>query len=132
MVYDEITSIKARIELTDIFPSGNIHDGSEFEFNPDRAPYCIIKSGGGTLSAKHHLNGLIHIMAWLRADQGENIEQMLDTALVSVTEEVKKIRNVRPIAFTTDMDIFEPFGVAINPVPPFGGFRLDVEIDKAI
>jgi len=58
----------------------------------------------------------------------KNVEKKLYEHLKTIIRDVGKIDNISPVAFTTNEDVFEPYGVVFTPVPPYGAFRLDLEI----
>jgi hypothetical protein len=127
MIYTRLTDIKTAIENTLIFPSGRVFLGEEFSISADNVPFCIIKSGFGDVD-KRKVIATAYAMA-LFCDN-TNIESTVNSNMKTVARNIANLPQIEVVAFTTDEDIFAPFGVVINPVPPYGGFRLDIKIEE--
>ncbi len=124
MIWSKLQEIKTAVINTGIFPTGNVFMGEEFQIGADNTPFCVIKSGSGDLSGRR-VDAVAHVMALFN---DSNIEQTVNDNLKIIARNLDNIDNVNAAFFTTDDDIFAPFGLTINPVPPFGGFRLEIQI----
>lgn len=127
MIYTKLAEIKTAIDNTGIFAAGDVFIGDGFPASLDKAPFCIIKSGFGDVDNRKVL-ATAYVMA-VFADNS-NIESTVNTNMKIVARNVANLPQIDVLAFTTDEDIFAPFGYAFNPVPPFGGFRLDIKIEE--
>lgn len=113
---------------SELFPTGHVFLGTEFQFGADAAPFAIVKSGRGAVNVNSRFSILTgHIMAWF--EDSTDVESTLDAALKKIMRNLGNINLVSVDSFTLDEDIFEPFGLIVNPVPPFGGFRIDFNIE---
>lgn len=131
MIYDEIQSIVQRIKDTEIFPEKNIVSGQPFTLNAQQMPFCIIKSGSADInSVQRSIDATVHIMALFH--DNVNIEKTVNSHATSVYQalvgHVTDEAELRIDLITFDADILEPFGLLIEPVPPYGGFRMDVRV----
>lgn len=130
MIYSKLTEIRDEIKLLKIFPDKFVILGEDFTLGANTMPFCVIKSGFGLIQSGHSFSTTAYIMALFETNG--NLEQLIDQHMQTIVRRINRLPDVEVQAFTTDNDIFEPFGIVIQPVPPIGGFRLDVAIFKAI
>ena len=129
MIYSKLTEIKTKIIATGIFESRNVFLGNEFETGTNRMPLCVIKSGPAEIS-KPNVRAQVYIMALFY--DADNVEQTVLDNLSTIARELHEVDNVDFDDYTTDSDIFEPFGVVVPVVPPYGGFRLNLLVHHVI
>jgi len=131
VIYDTLKEVERVIKSTGIFQEDWISFGAEFTLGAKNTPFCIIKSGIGDI-ADHNVESTAYIMALFY--DAEDIEKTVSDALRTVAREVNKIPGVDLDGYSTDNDIFEPFGIVADFViaPPFGGFRLDINVQGVI
>ena len=122
MIFDKLQEIENAINDLGIFDSGKIYLGQEFTVSVNNLPLCIVKSGNGTLEG-HLVQGGFHVIAIFR--DADNIEQTLDTNLGKIIKALLKLEDIEITYFTTDEDVFQPFGLIIPQSPPFGAFRIE-------
>ncbi len=129
MIYDKLQEIQTTIDNLEIFDSGKIYLGQEFTVSINNLPLCIIKSGSGSLLEGHLIQGGFHVIGIFR--DADNIEQMLDTNLGKIIKSLSELEDIELDYFTTDEDVFQPFGLVIPQSPPFGAFRIEGTIISA-
>jgi hypothetical protein len=132
MIYDELSEIKDLIDDLDIFDASRVFIGKEFQIGAAQESLCILKSGTA-LVTDERVESIAYIMAQMY--NAVDIESAVSSALETLMHDLRRIRRktgyeIYPLGYTTDADVFAPFGVSFTPVPPFGGFRIDVQINK--
>jgi len=125
MDYAKLQEIQTAIVNTAIFNSTNVILGQDFEISTRRLPMCIIKQGPGNVNSTES-KFTVHVMALFY--DATNIEKTICDNLRTIVLALRQIQAVVPGFYTTDSDILQPFGIVIEPVQPFGGFRLDCEV----
>lgn len=132
MIYDELSEIKDLINDLGIFDPSRVFIGKEFQIGAANESLCILKSGTALVSDER-AECVAYIMAQIY--NAVDIESAVSSAIETVMHNLRRIRRktgyeIYPTGYTTDADVFAPFGVAFTPVPPFGGFRIDVQVNK--
>ena len=126
MLYHAIQAVKERIKAAEIVAEEKIYTGDQFDVNAANEQFFVLKSGQGIIENVTH-KSLLHLVFWIHAEK--NLEAQLHNGMATVISFTKNLPTIKPAAWTSDSDIWAPFGMENIPVvPPFGGFRIDFEV----
>lgn len=126
MIYNRLLKIRSAIEAEKLYDYRRIYLGERYNLGADSDDLIIIKSGPATLDNSGG-TFTVHLMSKLY--DKSNVEQKQ----FDYVERIVKIlrlydRQAKPSFLTTDADVFLPINAEFTPQPPFGGFRLDLEL----
>lgn len=134
MIYDKLDEIHDKLEaLTDstgtiVFASG-VQIGM-YNLNFSQLPMCFIKGGAGPIDRHRDLALEVHVIAVYK--DPTDIEETLGNNAELVIRALHEIDSVIPTFYTTDQDVFEPYGQTVSILPPFGAFRITCEVHGVI
>lgn len=130
MLYHAIKALTERLKAAEIVAAEKIYTGDQFDVNAENEQFFVIKSGQGIIENVTH-KSLLHLVFWIHASK--NLEAQIHNTMATVIGFTKNLPTIKPVAWTSDNDIWAPFGVEnIRVIPPFGGFRIDFEVFESV
>lgn len=127
MIYPQLQRIKTQIEKTGLFKNNRVKVTKTFQIGGLDAGTCIITSGQAQFDrGKNSFRSVAHILVNVYAEANE--EKALHNHIAKILDWLKREKDIVPVYFTTDSDLYEPWGVVYAQVSPHFAFRLDVEI----
>jgi len=128
MFYTRLAEIKSKLQGCGVFDSSRVYLGDSFAIGSQNLPLCIIKSGSVDIDNRK-AECTLHVICLFR--NATNIEQEVHTNLSTILRELMEVEDIQPVYVTFDEDVTAPFGFALPQAPPFGAFRIDLQMMEA-